>query len=126
MGGFNLVKDLDAIYGSGKRGAGWFKIKAEWDCDVIITGYQDGKDGWTGLVGAVLFSQPDAHGNMVQRGKCSGFDMEMRQEFTANGKKYLNTVMTIKHYGVMPTGGWRHPNFLRLRDDKSASEDNLA
>ena len=50
------VKSLDATYRSGQRGAGWFKLKPQTTIDAVIMGYQEGRNGFSGLVGAIMLA----------------------------------------------------------------------
>ena len=114
-----MVKWEDAPYGSGKRGAGWWKLKATETVDVVIMGWKPGEGGFTGMVGAIEYGQY-VDGVLTPRGRCSGMTLKQRQDFTDNADAYLGTVIEVRHMGVMPTGGDRHPQFKRIRKDKSA------
>lgn len=121
-----MVKWLDAPYASGARGKGQWKLKAQHTVDVIVTGYKEGTKGgsFDGLVGAVHFGQYDENGNMIERGKCSGMDFDLRVEISNNRDKYLGTVFEMKHMGIQkPENGaqarFRHPNFQRFRADRA-------
>jgi ATP-dependent DNA ligase len=74
-----------------------------------------------GWIGTVDYGQYE-NGKLVYRGTCSGMTDDMRREFSNNGKDYIGRVMEIKHNGISSDNGFRHPNFLRLRDeaDKAA------
>jgi ATP-dependent DNA ligase len=106
-----VLKRLDAPYASGKRGAGWTKVKTA-------------KTGFTGMVGAVLFGQYDEHGNLVERGKVSGFPMATRKSMTANPEKWLGVVIEVSHEGVgigaTDSGRFRFPRWKRVRNDRKA------
>lgn len=143
----SIVKDRRARYASGKRGYGWFKLKATWSTEGIIMSFQDGKAGWAGMVGAIIFGQYDnrctakncngrgewydgyrtfecqaCHGTwspaVVRRGKCSGFDLKLRKAMTADPEDYIGKIVEVQHNGEMVSGGLRHPQFLRIRTDK--------
>lgn len=116
-----MVKRLDAPYTSG-RGRNWVKIKHTATEDVIITGLPlDGNGKYEGQVGAVVFSQIK-DGVLVEMGRCSGMDDAERLDLSTNPDAWLGTVIEVKHFGVMPSGGWRHPNWYRARTDKTAAE----
>jgi len=117
-----VIKDTTARYASGQRGGGWTKIKPQDNIDVVVTGFKPGENGFAGMVGAVIFSQYDQQGNLIETGRCSGMDMTTRQHMTDNPDAWLGKVIEIKHMGIMPTGGFRHPQFAKLRDDKPAAE----
>lgn len=115
-----IVKDPDAKYASGKRGRGWYKMKMTATADVVVMGTKDGKGKFTGMVGALVFGQYDADGNLVELGACSGMDDALRADFTRqrDAGTLNGTVIEIAHMGVMPTGGLRHPQYKRTRTDK--------
>jgi DNA ligase-1 len=117
-----MLKALDAPYASGKRGAGWTKLKPTLDADVIITGYTDGQNGFAGMIGAVEFGLINEDGCLEPAGRCSGMTMKMRQKFTESGDAYIDKVMEIKYQERMPTGGFRSPNFKRMRPDKANAD----
>ena len=118
----SMIKRLDAPYGSGKRGHGWFKIKATHTIDVVLMGYKPGENGFAGMVGALIFGQHDKDGKLVERGRASGrISMKLRKDITDHQDEYLGRVFEIAHMGRMKDG-LRHPVFLRWRDDKLAEE----
>jgi ATP-dependent DNA ligase len=127
----SMVKHLKARYASGQRGKGMGKIKGKWSLDAFIIGSEPGKpDSWIakeGLIGTVVFAQHDENGKVVERGRCSGMSYEMRKWLTENLDALIakKQVIEVTHNGVMPSGGIRHPRFIRVRDDKDASEVTL-
>jgi ATP-dependent DNA ligase len=55
-------------------------------------------------------------------GECSGFDEGVREEFSANPKAFIGRVIEVKANEIFrDTGKLRHPRFLRIRHDKSAT-----
>lgn len=116
-----MCKKLSAPYASG-RGRNWVKIKHTATEDVIITALPlDGNGKYEGQVGAVVFSQIK-DGALVEMGRCSGMDDDERLDLSVNRAEWLGRVIEVRHFGVMPTGGWRHPVWVRARDDKTAAE----
>ena len=115
-----IVKDPDAAYASGKRGYGWFKMKATETIDVVVMGTKDGKGKFKGQVGALVFGQYGDDGKLVEQGSCSGMDDSLRAKFTAqrDAGTLNGMVIEIAHMGIMPTGGIRHPQYKRTRTDK--------
>lgn len=116
-----MVKRLDSSYASGARGQGWFKLKATDEVDAVVMGFQAGQDGFSGLIGAIIFGQY-VDGELVERGKCSGMKMDLRQSMSSDPEDYVGTAISVAHMGVMESGKFRHPQFKRLRDDKPADE----
>lgn len=121
----SVAKLLDSTYQSGSRSKGWFKIKPHKEVDVIVTGYTEGdtEGKYHDTIGSITFGQPDENGVIIERGQCSGMTEDMRYDVGNNRDKYLGKVMTIKHMGVYKgSTRFRHPQFLRWRDDKPASQ----
>lgn len=127
----SIVKWLDAPYRSGVRGQGFFKLKGTARIDAIVVGYEEGKGGFAGLVGALRFGQYDTNGVLVDRGSCSGMSMELRETISADRDAYLGAVIEIQHMGLQeptkanPHGSFRHPQFKRLRLDKAPESVTL-
>jgi ATP-dependent DNA ligase len=132
-----IVKDPAKPYASGKRGHGWIKFKANDEMDVVIIGYKPGENSFTGMIGAIEFGQyqPCTCANakvamihpacgglgkiLVPRGRCSGMDMKTRIDITNNQQQYLGKVFSLAFMGIMPSGSPRHPQYKRMRIDKS-------
>lgn len=117
-----MVKDRTASYASGKRGHGWIKVKPQDTLDAVVMGFRPGQNGFTGMIGAVIFGQHDESGSLVEVGRCSGMTMAVRRQMTDHPDAWVGRVIEVKHLGQMPTGGYRHPQFYRVRDDKEAPE----
>lgn len=115
-----VLKALDGRYVSGARGAGQFKLKPQETDDFVVMGYKPGENGWTGLVGAIIFGGY-RDGELVEAGRCSGMDMETRLRVTKNPDKYLGEVIEVAHMGRMKDG-YRHPQWKRWRPDKDPAE----
>jgi DNA ligase-1 len=136
-----MIKDNAAPYAFGKRGKGWFKIKATVEIDVIIMGMElDGKGQHEGKVGRFIVGQYQL-GELCQRAKVNPYDDAMRNAMTADRELvevgggraihpggralytsiFIGKVCTIKHYGVLKDG-LRHPTFVKWREDKPAEE----
>ena len=116
-----LVKSLDAPYASDARGHGWGKIKPQATVEAVVMGYKEGQNGFTGMIGALVFGQYDESGNLVERGRCSGMDLATRKQITAHRDEWMGRVIEVKHHGVIKTK-LRHPQFHRVRPDKDASQ----
>ncbi len=124
-----IVKDPAAPYASGKRGHGWLKIKATETVDVVVMGATEGKGRFAGQIGALVFGTYEQvwdkdHVVLVERGQCSGMDDSQRLAFThaRDVGTLVGTVIEVQHMGIMPSGGWRHPQFKRVRTDKLPRE----
>lgn len=116
-----MLKNIHAEYYIDKRPEHvWYKVKKDYPYDVIITGFEPGKGKYKGQVGSIVFAQYDKPGGeLVRKGTCSGFTDAMRLDMTKNPDKYVNQVMEIHAMEKTKDGFFRHPQFVRLRDDKS-------
>lgn len=117
-----ILKKLSAPYGSGKReGAGWRKAKPTTSVEGVIMGFTEGKEGFAGMVGAIVFGQFN-DGVMTERGRVSGMDMRTRQSMTTHPEKWVGKVIEIAHEGVnigqSDSGRFRFPRFKRMRPDR--------
>lgn len=121
----SMVKHLDAPYASGKRSASSLKLKATDTIDCIITGYKAAEPGsWidrAGMVGAIEFKHLADDGTWIE-GRCSGMTTATRREITDNQSTLLGKVVECRYMTKMPSGALRHPQFKRIRDDKTAGE----
>ncbi len=116
-----MVKSLSAPYASNSRGKGWHKIKPQTTVEAVVMGYKAGQNGFTGMVGAIIFGQYDENGDLIERGRCSGMDLAMRKKITADQDGYLGSVIEVAHHGAMKNK-LRHPQFRRFRPDKNAEQ----
>lgn len=115
----SIVKRPESRYASGKKGHGWTKLKPQETRDVVVMGFEPGKGGITGMVGAIVFGAFDGD-TLVELGKCSGFDMRTREAMTARPDEYLGRVFELAHHDL--GGELRHPQWKRWRDDKPAAD----
>lgn len=119
-----MYKNLTSSYASGKRGHGWYRMKATADIDAVIMDFTDGKNSFEGVVGAIVFGQYK-DGVLVERGKCgTGLDYAFRKTLTENAEQYIGKVITVEHYkgSVTKDGKLRHPVFKGIREDKAAHD----
>ena len=115
-----VIKTIDGRYGVGQ-----LKMKEVKTFDVVITGFTDanyGKTGkYDGLIGAVEFGAY-RNGELVYIGRCSGMDDTQRIDFSKRSDWYVGKVVEVKSNGLTKRKVLRHPQFLRLRDDKAPEE----
>lgn len=140
-----ILKNLLAQYVF-DRSKEWIKVKKTQTYDAVIVGYDDPKEwyaapGETGAdgklypegrhtkfflnkwIGAIKFGLYDAKKKQfVEVGQCSGVNEEVRKEISDNKKKFIGQVIEFTAQERMPTGGFRHPQFLRFRDDKNPQD----
>lgn len=111
----SVIKLRDSRYESGRRSRSWQKLKAIASEDCRIVGFEDGKGGRTGEIGAIVVELPSG-----VRTTASGMTDKVRADMLANwSTKYLGQVVEIAHNGEMSSGKLRHPRFKRMRDDRS-------
>lgn len=92
------------------------KVKVMQDCDLEITGVQEGTGKFAGTLGALIC---DYKGNPVGVG--SGITDEMRREIWANTDKYIGRVATIQYFEETNDADGklsiRFPVFKELREE---------
>lgn len=127
-----MLKDVKAPYGKG-----WTKVKKEARYDVVVMGYVEPQqtsikkgdleetptkfylNGW---IGAIKFGQY-VSGELIEFGQASGMDDTIRQAVSEDREGYLGHVFEIKAQDRFEkTGKFRHPRFVRWREDKDARE----
>lgn len=111
-----VFKNLDTEYGF-DRNNDWLKWKPFYSADLKITGYEIGAGKNVGRLGKFFVDF-----NGVEVGIGGGFkekepDNE-RQHFWDNREAMIGKTIEIKHYGITKDGSLRHPQYLRLREDK--------
>jgi ATP-dependent DNA ligase len=109
----SVVKRRASIY-EGRRSPSWLKLKAIASEDCQIIGFEDGKNGRSGEVGAIVVKLDSGVTTTA-----SGMTDDMRKDMLANPDNYLGKIVEIVHNGVLDSGKLRHPRFKRLRDDRS-------
>ena len=145
---FNSVVDnrleglvLKNVYGKyvpgGRPSNNQYKIKAEKFFDVVVSGYTWAKDGkFEGLIGALKFGVYDDKQDFIDIGQTSGMNDTERFMWT----QYLTTksdtpprlrVIEIKCNDLTDKnetgyGTPRHPQYVRLRDDKKPQDCRLS
>lgn len=117
-----VVKRLNAPYRSGKRDGAFIKIKPQLlDDDVVIVGFYDAEPGskYEGrAVGGIEFLRSNGY-----VGRAAGMDDPTRTQMYNSPELFLGKVAELAHHGEFSdTGALRHPQFRRLRPDKSAEE----
>jgi ATP-dependent DNA ligase len=121
----SMVKHLDAPYQSNRRSANSLKLKATDTVDAVITGFLPAEPGsWiaqAGYIGKIEFTH--YQDGVAIEGRCSGMTTAERADFTARQAELIGTVIEVSYMTRMPgTGKLRHPQFKRLRNDKTAEE----
>lgn len=125
-----VLKNVHGLYLPGKRPSNnQYKIKAEKFFDVVVSGYTWAKEGkFEGMIGALKFGVYDDKQDFIEIGQTSGMTDDERFMWT----QYLTVksdqpqplrVIEIKCNDLTDKnetgyGTPRHPQYIRLRDDK--------
>jgi ATP-dependent DNA ligase len=110
-----MLKDPNGVYETGKRPSrNWYKLKKFATLDAYIVGFDPGEGKFEGLIGAIVWTTIEG-----QIGKCSGMDDATRLWMSARQDRLIRDrqVIEVKYFGLT-AGTPRHPQFLRMRDDK--------
>ena len=111
-----IVKELAAPYLSGNRSS-WSKLKRIQTADAVVVGREPGKGKYTGMTGALILGQYRA-GQLVEITRVSGMsDAERARLSDAD----LGRVVEFA-FQDRTADSYRHPRFVRLRDDKVATD----
>jgi ATP-dependent DNA ligase len=115
----SVLKRKDSKYYPGERGYGWNKVKPQLDEDVEIIGFYEPTKGskYDGVaVGGIRFRTDWGY-----EGRAAGMDDATRKDMYQNPVKYIGATVELAHHGRQKSGALRHPQFKRLRLDKSAA-----
>ena len=111
-----IVKELAAPYLSGNRSS-WSKLKRIQTADAVVVGREPGKGKYAGMTGALILGQYRA-GQLVEITRVSGMsDAERARLSDAD----LGRVVEFA-FQDRTADSYRHPRFVRLRDDKVATD----
>jgi ATP-dependent DNA ligase len=111
-----IIKRRDAAYFPGGR-FHWSKVKREQTADGVVTGFIPGQGKYSGMVGAVCLSQY-RDGELVEVAAVSGMTDEVRRQLDPS---WLGRVVEFE-YQERTADRYRHPRWVRVRDDKAAVE----
>jgi ATP-dependent DNA ligase len=110
----SVVKRRDGAYMGGRRSSMWRKLKAIASEDCEIIGWEEGKNGRSGEIGALIVRLPSGVQTTV-----SGMTDKVRAEMLADWPAYEGQIVEVVHNGVMDSGKLRHPRYKRLRTDRT-------
>jgi len=115
-----MLKDPNAKY-EGKRSPYILKLKAEYDDEAIITGYDMGQGKYTGMLGAFVCSplMPEINGkrkiNQEYSFTIAGMTDSVRKTYKRTHP--IGTIITFQFNDRTVSGKPRHPRYQRIRTD---------
>lgn len=112
-----MVKSLGHSYERGKRTDGWLKVKPEDDADGVIVEIHEAISETgepLGRAGSVTIRVED--GSVASP---HGIAHDLGRDMLENQQKYLGQWAEFKYMERDRQGGYRHPTFHRLREDKT-------
>lgn len=108
---------------SSRWGDPFGRMKAETTADYVCIGFKESDSdtymGWG--VACVIGGLYDGD-ELVKICKVSGLTNDLRKEFFDHPDKYVGRVFEAEGKKISKKGALRHPNFLRWRDDKPATD----
>ncbi len=111
-----MPKSMEHVYQRGKRTYGWLKMKPEEDADGVIVGITEAvsEDGTPlGRAGSITIRVEDG-----STASPHGIEHELGRDMWLNQDKYLNKWCEFRYMERDRKGGYRHPVFHRLREEK--------
>ena len=91
----------------------WLKWKKTFDVDIPIVGYEEGTGRNKGRLGAFVC---DFNGTKVRIG--GGYSDNQRTDFWAIRDYMLGKIIEVKAWEITKHKSLRHPQFVRVREDK--------
>lgn len=144
-----LIVKLDEGFWEQKRSKHWLKIKDKNYADLVVKSLEEGDANgkYVGLMGAAVCDYVNSKGETVEVKIGGGWSLKQRAElwaaFTGEPVKYSTTdkgvvtehvaipeecenpvgwLIEVAYHQETKDGSLRHPNFVRRRTDKDASE----
>lgn len=114
-----MIKDLTER----EYAKSWTKVKKDFTIDAFVIGIENGKGKYEGQVGSLILAVY-SYDAIYEIGKCSGMTDDERRDFTnrAIAGTLKGMVVEVKANEVTKNLKLRHPQFVRERTDKPASE----
>ena len=108
-----MLRQPSSIY-EGKRSSTLLKMKAEFDTEGKIVGYNPGVGKYVGMLGSFKCKLISGK-NIGKSFNVSGMNDEIRTNYKKTHK--IGTIITIAFNDYTKYGVPRHPRYLRKRDD---------
>lgn len=119
-----ILKDTNSVFRDGTSKE-QLKLKLQIDCEVRITGFQEGTKGTKreGKIGSILFENDEG----TIKGRTSGFSDEQLDEFTIKQNELIGKIMTVQFNDLSKAEGnnyyaLSHPRFIEIRNDKDETD----
>lgn len=116
-----ILKNINSPYAEGKRNKDWIKVKKFKTYEGIIMGYRAGTGKYASSFGALLIGQY-IDGKLIEVARMSGMTDAQRFEIWKHKEKYIGKIVEFKAQEPTKAKRYRHPEFLRFRNDKDAKD----
>lgn len=115
-----ILKTKDGIW-ENKRSKAQIKFKAELDCDLVVTGYEEGTGKYQGQLGALICESADG---LLKVNVGSGFTDEQRKELTP--KNTVGKIAAVRYNSVIKSKTGDNslflPRIIEIRLDKDKAD----
>lgn len=109
-----MVKRYDHKWEPKRCPDSWMKLKPNDEIDGRIIGKTEGKGKFFGLIGSLICEAEDGSQFTI-----SGMTDAERVDFTQNFETYRGQWVTATYMERDTQGGYRHPQFYRMHDEKN-------
>lgn len=97
----------------------WMKWKPEQTVDLRVTGFTDAKEGkFYGRIGAVICQTDDGK----IKTQISGMSDSLRTHMTDYKSWWIGKVIEVRYQFQLRSGSLRHPQYVRVREDKITTD----
>ena len=134
-----MLKRLGSTYQENARNSDWLKVKKSQTDDAIILGYTRGNGARSGSFGSLVLGKPDGKGGYRLVGEAgTGFKakdlkaiqrelekIEIKSQKVNESVPDIESwvkpsiVVEVKFHELSKNKKYRHPSFVRIRDDKT-------
>lgn len=98
------------------------RVKRTFTMDYVVMGLQPGEGKHAGRMGAVICGLYEGK-KLVEKVRVGGgWSDQERDSIWKRPRAYVGRVLEVRGYQVFDSGSMRHPNAVRFREDKDASE----